>query len=85
MKDPFGCDEPALLASCGTTDRAAARRAVASHAADPGDLALLLDMLGLRPEDDPHTYGASRGRRRTDVDASASAPRRPGAVPRDVP
>ncbi|MFE4258925.1 hypothetical protein [Streptomyces sp. NPDC056883] len=54
MKDPFGCDEPALLAYSGTTDRAAARRFVASRAADASELALLLDMLGLLPETDPH-------------------------------
>ncbi|WP_449485776.1 hypothetical protein [Streptomyces avidinii] len=78
MKDPFGCDEPALLACSGTTDRAAARRAVATRAADPVDLALLLDMLGLRPEDDPHALGAGRERREADTDVPATAPRRPG-------
>ncbi|MET9466114.1 hypothetical protein ABZY44_15215 [Streptomyces sp. NPDC006544] len=79
MKDPFGCDEPALLAHSRTTDRAAARRAVASRAVDPGELALLLDMLGLRPEDDPHAYGATRGGRGADAEAPASP--RPGVVP----
>lgn len=53
VKDPFGCDEPAFLACTGTTDRAAARRFVASRAADASELALLLDMLGLLPEADP--------------------------------
>ncbi|MBW5482494.1 hypothetical protein [Streptomyces bambusae] len=53
VKDPFGCDEPALLARPGTADRDAARRAVASRAADGADLGVLLDMLGLRPGDDP--------------------------------
>ncbi|MGT2525920.1 hypothetical protein ACU4GG_00920 [Streptomyces nojiriensis] len=50
MKDPFGCDESALLACSGEADRGAAARAVAARAADAGDLALLLDMLGLLPE-----------------------------------
>ncbi|MFJ6794950.1 hypothetical protein [Streptomyces sp. NPDC091268] len=53
MKDPFGCDEPALLARAGTVDRAAARRVLAARARDPADFRALLDMLGLRPEDDP--------------------------------
>lgn len=53
VKDPFGCDEPAFLACSGTTDRAAARRFVASRATDASELALLLDMLGLLPETDP--------------------------------
>ncbi len=53
MKDPFGCDEPALLACSGTADRAAARRAVAARAADARDLALLLDILGLLPDPGP--------------------------------
>ncbi|GGY89726.1 hypothetical protein GCM10010343_13750 [Streptomyces avidinii] len=53
MKDPFGCDAPALLACSGTVDCAAARRAVAAHAVDPTDLALMLDMLGLLPEAGP--------------------------------
>ncbi|MFD0379521.1 hypothetical protein [Streptomyces sp. NPDC127112] len=53
MKDPFACEEPALLARTGTADRAAARRAVASRATDGEDLRQLLDMLGLRPADDP--------------------------------
>lgn len=52
VKDPFGCDEPALLACSGTTDRAAARRFVASRAADERELAMLLDMLGLLPDTD---------------------------------
>lgn len=47
VKDPFGCDDPSLLALGGTADRAAARRAVAAHATDPEDLVLLLDILGL--------------------------------------
>ncbi|MFF1411278.1 hypothetical protein ACFVX6_16065 [Streptomyces sp. NPDC058289] len=41
----------------GSADRAAARRAVASRAADPNDLGLLLDMLGLLPEADPADTG----------------------------
>ncbi|GAA0300193.1 hypothetical protein GCM10010302_43460 [Streptomyces polychromogenes] len=53
MKDPFACEEPALLARTGTADRAAARRAVASRAVDGRDLQTLLDMLGLLPADDP--------------------------------
>ncbi|RKT02522.1 hypothetical protein BX286_0430 [Streptomyces sp. 3211.6] len=53
MKDPFACEEPALLARTGTADRAAARRAVASRATDSEDLRTLLDILGLRPADDP--------------------------------
>lgn len=61
VKDPFGCDEPAFLACSGTTDRAAARRFVASRAADASELALLLDMLGLLPETDPRP--APRGPR----------------------
>ncbi|MFD9306261.1 hypothetical protein ACFWCB_27005 [Streptomyces sp. NPDC060048] len=65
MKDPFGCDELALLASSGTTDRAAARRAVAARATDPRDLALLLDILGLAPEDDPAHAPGGPGRART--------------------
>ncbi|MFI8392243.1 hypothetical protein [Streptomyces sp. NPDC085540] len=47
MKDPFGCDDPSLLALGVPADRAAARRAVAAHATDPEDLARLLDILGL--------------------------------------
>lgn len=53
MKDPFGCDESSLLSRAGTVDRAAARRAVGSRALGAADLNALLDMLGLRPEDDP--------------------------------
>ncbi|MFF5703747.1 hypothetical protein ACFY7H_14745 [Streptomyces sp. NPDC012794] len=53
MKDPFGCDEPALLARADSMDRAAARRAVASRALDAEDLEALLDMIGLWPKDDP--------------------------------
>ncbi|ATZ28703.1 hypothetical protein ACFZBM_22705 [Streptomyces lavendulae] len=54
MKDPFGCDDPSLLAPGGAgDDRAAARRTVAAHATDPAELLLLLDMLGLHPDDDP--------------------------------
>ncbi|MDA5283437.1 hypothetical protein ACWGHM_02085 [Streptomyces sp. NPDC054904] len=53
MKDPFGCDDPALLAPFGKGDRAAARRAVAAHATDRADLHTLLDILGLLPEHDP--------------------------------
>ncbi|MEU3727392.1 hypothetical protein [Streptomyces sp. NPDC031705] len=53
MKDPFGCDEPALLARAGSVDRAAARRAVASRATSAEDLESLLDMIGLWPRDDP--------------------------------
>ncbi|MCJ0872567.1 hypothetical protein [Streptomyces sp. AP-93] len=52
MKDPFGCDESAFLPRSGAVDRAAARRAVASRAVGTADLNVLLDMLGLRPEDD---------------------------------
>ncbi|MGE7388016.1 hypothetical protein ACQKM2_21330 [Streptomyces sp. NPDC004126] len=53
MKDPFGCDEPALPARAGAVDRAAARRAVAARAIGSEDLAALLDMIGLWPDDDP--------------------------------
>ncbi|MFG2974423.1 hypothetical protein ACGFYY_15705 [Streptomyces sp. NPDC048331] len=53
MKDPFGCDDPSLLALGATADRAAARRAVAAHATDPEDLARLLDILGLLPAPPP--------------------------------
>ncbi|MET9610780.1 hypothetical protein ABZZ17_37815 [Streptomyces sp. NPDC006512] len=53
MKDPFACDDPAVLAPCATGDRAAARRAVAAHATDRADLQTLLDVLGLLPEHDP--------------------------------
>ncbi|MFE2326671.1 hypothetical protein ACFXD5_22540 [Streptomyces sp. NPDC059385] len=53
MKDPFGCDAPALLECFGTADRAAARRAVAARAVDARDLALLLDILGLLPDAGP--------------------------------
>ncbi|EFL13061.1 hypothetical protein [Streptomyces sp. C] len=53
MKDPFGCDEPALPARAGAMDRAAARRAVAARATGAEDLAALLDMIGLWPDDDP--------------------------------
>ncbi|MFD8144682.1 hypothetical protein [Streptomyces sp. NPDC059708] len=53
MKDPFACEEPALLTRIDRTDRAAARRAVASHATCGEDLRLLLDMLGLALADDP--------------------------------
>lgn len=53
MKDPFGCDEPALPARAGSVDRAAARLAVASRALGAEDLKALLDMIGLRPDDDP--------------------------------
>lgn len=61
VKDPFGCDEPAFLACSGTTDRVAARRFIASRAADASELALLLDMLGLLPENDPHPARRDRG------------------------
>ncbi|MFE1555221.1 hypothetical protein ACFW6V_09540 [Streptomyces sp. NPDC058734] len=57
MKDPFGCDEPALPARAGTVDRAAARRAVAARAIGAEDLAALLDMIGLWPDDDPPQEG----------------------------
>ncbi|MFD6892484.1 hypothetical protein [Streptomyces sp. NPDC059957] len=57
VKDPFGCDEPAFLARAGTVDRAAARRAVASRAVGAADLDVLLDILGLQPEDDPPEEG----------------------------
>ncbi|MEU9005911.1 hypothetical protein [Streptomyces sp. NPDC048551] len=53
MKDPFGCDDPSLLAPAGAGDREAARRTVAAHATDPAGLLLLIDMLGLHPDDDP--------------------------------
>lgn len=66
MKDPFGCDEPALLACSGPADRTAARRAVAARAADPAELALLLDMLGLLPEDDPSPRPSPRPSRPPD-------------------
>ncbi|MFH7594543.1 hypothetical protein WDV06_05480 [Streptomyces racemochromogenes] len=53
MRDPFGCEEPALLARTGTADRAEARRTVASRATSSEDLEILLDMLGLKEADDP--------------------------------
>ncbi|MFF4495347.1 hypothetical protein [Streptomyces sp. NPDC001546] len=53
MRDPFGCEEPSLLALTGSTDRSAARRAVASRATGAQDLCDLLDMLGLWPAGDP--------------------------------
>ncbi|MEC4575074.1 hypothetical protein L8C58_28510 [Streptomyces sp. CMAA1738] len=53
VKDPFGCDDPSLLALGATADRVAARRVVAAHATGPEDLARLLDMLGLLPEPPP--------------------------------
>ncbi|MBT2482322.1 hypothetical protein [Streptomyces sp. ISL-94] len=62
MKDPFGCEEPALLTPCGTGDREAARRVVAARATDPDDLAVLLDMLGLLPQ----TAAESRAREHPD-------------------
>ncbi|MFD7557412.1 hypothetical protein ACFV9E_23095 [Streptomyces sp. NPDC059835] len=50
MRNPFGCDESALLAFSGVAlDRVVAARAVAAWAVDAGDLVLLLDMLGLLP------------------------------------
>ncbi|MGW7026834.1 hypothetical protein ACWGFX_06515 [Streptomyces xanthophaeus] len=49
MKDPFGCEAPALLAGSGAADRSAARHAVAARAVDAEDLMLLLDMFGLLP------------------------------------
>ncbi|MCB5169068.1 hypothetical protein LG634_30180 [Streptomyces bambusae] len=58
MKDPFACDEPALLARSGPADRAAARRTVASRATGSADLQDLLDMLGLWPRDDPPDHPA---------------------------
>ncbi|MFD0358653.1 hypothetical protein ACFVHW_33700 [Streptomyces sp. NPDC127110] len=57
MKDPFGCDEPTLPARAATVDRAAARRAVAARAIGAEDLAALLDMIGLWPDDDPPQEG----------------------------
>ncbi|MFF3214171.1 hypothetical protein ACFYYB_26290 [Streptomyces sp. NPDC002886] len=57
MKDPFSCDEPALQARAGIVGRAAARRAVASRAVGTADLNVLLDILGLLPEDDPREEG----------------------------
>ncbi|MEU8434147.1 hypothetical protein AB0F18_14745 [Streptomyces sp. NPDC029216] len=53
MKDPFGCDEPSLLAVGTEADRSSARRAVAARATGDEDLRALLDMLGLWPADDP--------------------------------
>lgn len=56
MKDPFSSAEVStLLAPVGFVDRDAARRAVAERATDHADLARLLDILGLRPSDDPPT------------------------------
>ncbi|MEU6215582.1 hypothetical protein ABZ891_37535 [Streptomyces sp. NPDC047023] len=54
MKDPFSSAETStLLTPSGVVDRDAARRAVADRALDRADLAHLLDVLGLRPADDP--------------------------------
>lgn len=54
MKDPFSSAEASALPACvDYVDRDAARRAVAGRAVDRGDLALLLDLLGLWPSDDP--------------------------------
>ncbi|QES51719.1 hypothetical protein DEJ50_31585 [Streptomyces venezuelae] len=52
MKDPFACEEQALLAPSAPADRAAARRTVAARAVDRAELLLLIDMLGLHPEHD---------------------------------
>ncbi|MFE5720624.1 hypothetical protein [Streptomyces erythrochromogenes] len=49
MKDPFGCNEPALLIPVGAIDQDAACRAVAARATDAEDLRVLLDILGLPP------------------------------------
>ncbi|MFG2231364.1 hypothetical protein ACGFNX_15365 [Streptomyces sp. NPDC048723] len=49
MKDPFACDDPAMLSASASApaDRVAARRAVAAHAESPAECEMLLDMLGL--------------------------------------
>ncbi|MFJ3728717.1 hypothetical protein ACIPYQ_39975 [Streptomyces sp. NPDC090045] len=69
MKDPFSSTEAStLLASVGSVDRDAARRAVADRAIDCDDLAQLLDLLGLWPSDDPAARGTASTRARLGKD-----------------
>ncbi|MFD3549967.1 hypothetical protein ACFWUW_31035 [Streptomyces sp. NPDC058655] len=59
MKDPFACDDPAVLSASASApdDRAAARRAVAAHAESPAECEVLLDMLGLLTDEErPQTW-----------------------------
>ncbi|MFF3618830.1 hypothetical protein [Streptomyces sp. NPDC002467] len=65
MKDPFACDDPAVLSRSAPTDRAAARRAVAARAATPAEFEVLLDMLGLLPCDE-HFGTPQQGSERSD-------------------
>ncbi|WP_327381511.1 hypothetical protein [Streptomyces sp. NBC_01207] len=53
MKDPFACDDPAMLSASAPADRLAARRAVAAHAESPAECEMLLDMLGLLSGEEP--------------------------------
>ncbi|MFJ7266896.1 hypothetical protein ACIQV3_09555 [Streptomyces sp. NPDC099050] len=53
MKDPFACDDPPVLSPFAPADRVAARRTVAAHAHSPAELEMLLDMLGLVPDEKP--------------------------------
>lgn len=68
MKDPFACDDPAMLSASASAsapaERGAARRAVAAHAESPAECEMLLDMLGLLSGEERSAATASGPARR---------------------
>ncbi|MEV8533750.1 hypothetical protein [Streptomyces sp. NPDC051211] len=52
MNDPYAMDALAASTPARPAERRAARRSVAARADGAAELALLLDMLGLHPDDD---------------------------------
>ncbi|MFD3539110.1 hypothetical protein ACFWUQ_06365 [Streptomyces sp. NPDC058662] len=58
MNDPYAIDVPTVSGPAALAERQAARRAAAARATSAAELGILLDMLGLLPDDDASATGA---------------------------
>ncbi|MGW5850544.1 hypothetical protein ACWFQ8_21780 [Streptomyces sp. NPDC055254] len=59
MNDPYAMDVPTVSGPAALAERQAARRTAAARAASAAELVVLLDMLGLSPDDDASATGAA--------------------------